>query len=1091
MISSIVIVPGAWIEYPSEQFRKNCSWIKPLAASTTSDIRVFLFTYQLNIDDSSLWRQLLGQSSAVLDSLEQYRREPGYEQRPLLFICHSLGGLIIKKALTSAHQYQRIYEDVTAGIIFLGTPHLTSMVDDSWNNLKLIMKANRRDISKQNLTEEEQASIVTVCQRFQELQLPILVLSVYEGKETKVRENLLQSWRTHSKSSQTLITEKLATCNYRNESLFKVDSTHAELGNVEVDGPLYQCLVEFFQTLADNAPTQVALAFRKVSVEEHADLKLEPQSSISSFRGGAASAAESTPDSQLSELVDSQTSLTTKSAASGGNRQEAAGNELRGRLGVQFPFSHVATLCRNKDFFGQEHILDQIDQVFFRQKATRNRADASKGNEAEPRSFALCGMGGIGKTEVATEYVLSRQHKFDAVFWIYADTTQKLAAQFSAIAKELGLEEKDTNLDDVAAREMVKEWLAEPVGYYPREDAEDATEVTWLLVFDNADDPDVLYDWFPSQGPGSVLVTSRYPYMKENAHRLSVGLDVSPLEPTLGGKMLCKLSGREDDLDASGISTRIVERLGGLPLAVAQMSGIIRRKHLSLNEFDEYYTENAKNLHDLHIRGSLGSYQQTVSTTWAVEQLSPAAQAVLKVLSVLDPDQISEKILVEGAKKVALDDFPKTKAVYFEARTELIQTSLIARNMATSELRIHRLVQDVVRETMDQEQLRLIFAGAIVLLSSVWPYVSGTDPTRNQSWRYTVADRYTAHIIRLEKLFEEDIRSRSYDGTAESGILFSSFAWYSYEHGSYQFPIPFAEIAIIILQTAVDKDRGDEREVTHWLGEAYDSLSQTSIMTGVGDGMKDTKRWIQILFDRIQKYKLSSDSQALGIAYNQLAVSHISKGEVEDAINSWRLAYETIKSSKNAPQFSETWPAVNLALVLIQEGRASEVEEFLIPVLNEHEEVLGRDDNTTVESGQIWRTMGNLRVAQERYDEGLDFHKRALENLKAVVGIKHDFTGDCFYTVANDYLRQNDDIKALTALEGALVAYKDEYHKPQIARALWKKGLLAKSVGNTIEGDILLTRAIKLRRELQPDDKRPLEELTDKDWDNLVFYWHR
>lgn len=42
------------------------------------------------------------------------------------------------------------------------------------------------------------------------------------------------------------------------------------------------------------------------------------------------------------------------------------------------------------------------------------------------RHAALCGIGGIGKTSIAIEYVFSRKEKFDAIFWIRSDETSKL-----------------------------------------------------------------------------------------------------------------------------------------------------------------------------------------------------------------------------------------------------------------------------------------------------------------------------------------------------------------------------------------------------------------------------------------------------------------------------------------------------------------------------------------------------------------------------------------------------------------------------------------------------------------------------------------
>ena len=46
-------------------------------------------------------------------------------KRPLIFIAHSLGGIIVKQALVWAHRDPRykLIKDHTLGIVFFGTPH--------------------------------------------------------------------------------------------------------------------------------------------------------------------------------------------------------------------------------------------------------------------------------------------------------------------------------------------------------------------------------------------------------------------------------------------------------------------------------------------------------------------------------------------------------------------------------------------------------------------------------------------------------------------------------------------------------------------------------------------------------------------------------------------------------------------------------------------------------------------------------------------------------------------------------------------------------------------------------------------------------
>lgn len=54
-----------------------------------------------------------------------------------------------------------------------------------------------------------------------------------------------------------------------------------------------------------------------------------------------------------------------------------------------------------------------------------------------PIAFALYGMAGLGKTEIANEYVHSRKDKLSAIFWVQASTTQTSAPTSKLTAQGL------------------------------------------------------------------------------------------------------------------------------------------------------------------------------------------------------------------------------------------------------------------------------------------------------------------------------------------------------------------------------------------------------------------------------------------------------------------------------------------------------------------------------------------------------------------------------------------------------------------------------------------------------------------------------
>lgn len=57
---------------------------------------------------------------------------------------------------------------------------------------------------------------------------------------------------------------------------------------------------------------------------------------------------------------------------------------------------------------------------------------------------------------------------------------------------------------------------------------------------------------------------------------------------------------------------------------------------------------------------------------------------------------------------------------------------------------------------------------------------------------------------------------------------------------------------------------------------------------------------------------------------------------------------------------------------------------------------------------------------------------------------------------------------------------------------MWKMGCLLKTAGDQLESDTFFQKAMTIRRqELMPHDDRLAEELQDKDWTDLVYFWSR
>lgn len=126
------------------------------------------------------------------------------------------------------------------------------------------------------------------------------------------------------------------------------------------------------------------------------------------------------------------------------------------RKTVHLPCFLLNTPVANEDFCGREDILQRLAAELL---PSKNMVTAS---ETALRQFALCGFGGVGKTEIAREF--ARRHKtcFDAVFWVVADEVAKLDHHYQQISLALGLEDSSECKSQVVSREIVKGWLSNP-----------------------------------------------------------------------------------------------------------------------------------------------------------------------------------------------------------------------------------------------------------------------------------------------------------------------------------------------------------------------------------------------------------------------------------------------------------------------------------------------------------------------------------------------------------------------------------------------------------------------------------------------------
>jgi hypothetical protein len=297
------------------------------------------------------------------------------------------------------------------------------------------------------------------------------------------------------------------------------------------------------------------------------------------------------------------------------------------------------------------------------------------------------GIGGVGKTQLATEYAYAHATHYDVVWWIAAEEPTSLPDQFAALAARLEL---DPVADPEALRDQVHDALRSVPG--------------WLLIFDNANAVRDIQPWLPSVPlppgiPGHVIVTTR----RGGFAALGQVMDLDVIDLSDAVRLL---RSRVPDL-GQDIGERIAAELGRLPLALEQAAAYLDRTQMPGQEYLDLLRRRAA---DLYARGQVTDRTDTIATLWdiSLERISsesPAAVQLLDVCAYLAPEPIPLDLFTAhpGELPEPLASAAADKLAFADTIAVLVDYSMAKRT--TTGLQLHRLVQATIRARHDDPAL--------------------------------------------------------------------------------------------------------------------------------------------------------------------------------------------------------------------------------------------------------------------------------------------------------------------------------------------------------------------------------------------------
>jgi len=533
------------------------------------------------------------------------------------------------------------------------------------------------------------------------------------------------------------------------------------------------------------------------------------------------------------------------------------------------------------------------------------------------------------------EYAHRHLEEYDHVLWVAAQSREALDSGYSTIAGILKVPLADAK-DQTLAVNGVKHWLS--------------SHERWLLILDNADDRAVTREFIPPGKNGHVLLTTR----ATAVGTIAQGIGIQEMGTEEGALLLLRRAKRVQKdalLEAATeadqrTAKEIATQLDGLPLALDQAAAYIEETSCGLSGYLDLYRKHAPEL--LRRRGVLTSdHLEPVATTWVlsfekIEKTDPIADELLRFCAFLYPDGIPEEMFTKGALELGplLGSAASNALIWNDAISEILKYSLLRRDPNTHTIEIHRLVQAVLKQGMDEAIQRLWSERAVRAVKCAFPKVEFS--TWDECERLLPQAQACAELIN-QWSFE----------FSDAAQLLNQAGLYLSKRGRYTDIEPLYKRALAIWEKALGPEHPKVATSLNNLVELYRAQGQYA------EAEPLSKRALAI-----REKALEAEHPDVATSLNNLALLYRAQGRYTEAepLASRALAIRKKVRGQEHPDVAASLN--NLALLYRAQGRYAEAEPLSKRALAIREKVLG-PEHPFVANGL--NTLAQLYYDQSRY----------------------------------------------------------------------------------------------------------------------------
>ena len=360
-------------------------------------------------------------------------------------------------------------------------------------------------------------------------------------------------------------------------------------------------------------------------------------------------------------------------------------------------------------FFGSRP--DVVAENRFVERSEQEHLNALITNPTK-QPTVLVGMRGCGKTQLASALAQQCEDKnWSLVAWMNAGSPESITSDLVELARELKIDTSDQPAPKTIIRRL-----------FNRLKSADPSDR--LIVFDNVEDINDICGLVPT-GNGLRVVATTTNDKGWNYQWDTIRIGVFDREKSIDYLLTAT---KFDDRDAADA---LADRLGDLPLAIAQAAATARNKDLSLAWYLQRLDSRGEELVIRPIPGDEYTDDVAMVLWMAVEDTVDSmkngtkemARRQLRALALLAESGVPTRWLDPTVEQLDDDASPNTQQDTDEdahdALTELIHRSIVHQSADKATTMLHRLQAQVLRDSWSEEEREQACESAAALLGSV------------------------------------------------------------------------------------------------------------------------------------------------------------------------------------------------------------------------------------------------------------------------------------------------------------------------------------------------------------------------------------